>query len=367
MLRTICPSCNTKSLQAFSIEAHEVERCDICHGLWFDEPELMAYIEQHADDKLSSFELINDDNFKGKGSRQCHDCNKPMMRHQLLEGYKIDIDACHSCNTFWIDPEEINHVQHSRDLKASLAKINQGFTWRSWFFEFFLRMPVEYNIQPKKIPWVTYIFIAINILLFSVRLVSPTAGVWTINTLSVLYPIVDYSQLAISLLSAQFMHGDLMHLLGNIYFLWIIGDNVEDSLGKLRFALLYILCGIVGFLLELYLTFIFDREIILLGASAAVSGLFGMYLIWFRHAKLSIMLVFYQFRLPAFWFFGLWLITNISGLFASDLGIAYGAHLGGFAAGILVALIYKNKVYDNNTLLRLLNTKAPVINSAHQK
>lgn len=356
MLRTRCPCCSTETLVAYSIDDHELEKCTTCEGIWFDEPELMAYIEAHAEDSTKAFKLISEESHRGESARYCHDCQKPMVKHELLENHSTEIDACHSCNTFWIDIEEIKHVQHSHDLRAALADIHKGFTWRSWFFELLFRMPVEYNSQPKKTPWVTYILILINILLFSTRFISPSLEAWTFENLSTVTPIVDYSQFFASLVSAQFMHLDLMHLIGNLYFLWIIGDNIEDALGKRKYLLAYMICGTIGMLLEVAFALLQDRTMFLMGASAAVSGLFGMYVIWFRHAKLSVMVIVYQFRLPAIWFFSIWLLTNVIGFVWQSGNVAFLAHLGGFFAGLLFALAYKSTVYKKNPLLHLLNT-----------
>ena len=365
MKRTKCPACNTATLSAYAIDEHELEKCDSCHGLWFDEPELMDYIEANANDPDKGFNILEQTQSKGKSSAFCHDCDKPMLIHELIPHHDTHIDACHSCDTFWVSREDIKHVQHSHDLRDALTQINAGFSWRSWFFQLMMRMPVEYNAKPHTTPWAVYIILALNVILFSVRYLSPSAGDWTIYNLSLVTPIYDALWFLCTLVTAQFMHGDLMHIVGNMYFLWIIGDNIEDVLGKKRFVLAYILTGIAGMLLEVSFAVAEAREMLLLGASAAVSGLFGMYIVWFKHAKLSVMLIVYQFRLPAYWFLGIWVATNLYGLFSGGFGVAYLAHLGGFAAGLVFALVYRKQVYKDNPLLYLLNNKPkePLIKS----
>lgn len=359
MQRTHCPACATKTLVAFSIDEHELEKCSHCHGLWFDEPELMAYIEAHTDkpDALHSFQLVSDATNQGKSQQYCHDCQQPMTQHSILPHDDTVIDACHRCDTFWVSHENIKRVQYSHDLREALTQINAGFTWRSWFFQLMLRMPVEYNAKPHAVPLAMYSIFTLNILLFLVRFISPGAGDWATYNLSIITPIYDALWFTGTLISAQFMHGDLMHIVGNLYFLWIIGDNIEDALGKKRFVLAYLITGTAGMLLEVIFAVAAEREMVLLGASAAVSGLFGMYIVWFRHAKLSVMLIVYQFRLPAYWFLGIWVLTNLYGLFSGGFGVAYLAHLGGFAAGLGFALAYRKQVYKDKPLLYLLNHK----------
>ena len=342
-----------------AIDEHELEKCHRCHGLWFDEPELMATIESHAHspDTANTFELVNDETHNGKSKQYCYDCDCYMVQHKILSGHSTVIDACHQCNTFWVSQDNIKHVQYSHDLREALAEINAGFSWRSWLFQILMKMPVEYNAKPRTTPWVTYSFTLLNILLFLPRFISPGFGDWTTYNLSIIAPIYDPIWFLGTLVSAQFMHGDLMHIVGNLYFLWIIGDNIEDALGKKRFILAYLLTGTVGMLLEVGFAILEGRELLLLGASAAVSGLFGMYIVWFRHAKLTVMLIVYQFRLPAYWFLGIWVVTNLYGLFSGGFGVAYLAHLGGFAAGLAFALLYRKQVYKDNPLLYLLNNK----------
>lgn len=357
MRRTRCPACATKTLLAYSIDNHELEKCDSCQGLWFDEPELMDYIESHAKspDTAKPFHLVNDETHKGKSKQYCYDCNRAMVQHKVLPDHPTVIDACHHCNTFWVSHENIRHVQYSQDLREALTHINASFSWRSWFFQLLTKMPVEYNAKPHATPWITYSFILLNIILFLPRFISPGLGDWTLYNLSIVAPIHDITWFLSTLITAQFMHGDLMHIAGNLYFLWIIGDNIEDALGKKRFILAYLFTGTAGMLLEVAFAVAQERELLLLGASAAVSGLFGMYIVWFRHAKLSVMLIVYQLRLPAYWFLGIWVATNLYGLFSGGFGVAYLAHLGGFAAGLAFALFYRKQVYKDNPLLYLLN------------
>ncbi len=356
MRRRICPSCSTSTLDTYSIDNHELERCTRCHGIRFDEPELMAYIESHAHEPEKGFNLVSDDTHKGESVRYCYCCEKPMVKHELLENHSTEIDACHTCNTFWVDEEEIKHVQYTHDLRLALSEIHKGFSWKSWCFQLLLRMPVEYNAKPKTTPWVTYALVALNFLFFSVRYISPEMNIWMFDNFSAMVPVVDMQQFALSIVTAQFMHFDWFHLLGNLYFLWILGDNIEDAIGKRRYLLAYLICGAIGLLLEMAFAHIQGRPIFLMGASASVSGLFGMYLVWFRHAKLSVMLVVYQLRLPVIFFFGFWILENIWGLLSGSMGVAFLAHLSGFFAGLLFALLYKSKVYDRNPLLYVLNT-----------
>lgn len=141
----------------------------------------------------------------------------------------------------------------------------------------------------------------------------------------------------VSILTSIFMHGSLMHLLGNMLFLWIFGNNIEDYLGKIRFIFFYLACGIGASLI--HILFHFNSTVPVIGASGAVSGVMGAYLILYPYAKvrtLLFILIFITFvDIPAFVFLIVWFIFQL--LYAgSGSGIAWMAHVGGFIIGIIL-------------------------------
>jgi len=145
----------------------------------------------------------------------------------------------------------------------------------------------------------------------------------------------------LTLVTSMFLHGGIMHLLGNLLFLWIFADNVEDRLGRIRFVMFYLLCG-AGAALAQALP---DpaSEIPMIGASGAISGVLGAYLLLYPHARVLVVLpVFFVLqvvRLPALVVLGLWfLIQLISSLMVEpgSGGVAFRAHIGGFVTGLLL-------------------------------
>jgi membrane associated rhomboid family serine protease len=150
----------------------------------------------------------------------------------------------------------------------------------------------------------------------------------------------------ITLLTSMFMHGGIGHILGNMLFLWIFGDNVEDALGHARYAIFYLVCGVLASLAHVAATYAFGGNPLVpsLGASGAISGVLGAYLLLFPHKKVTLLVGRAVTRVPAWIAVGLWFLFQlISALGAlgggSQLGgIAYGAHIGGFIAGL--ALVY---------------------------
>jgi len=161
----------------------------------------------------------------------------------------------------------------------------------------------------------------------------------------------------ISLFTSMFLHGGLVHLLGNMLYLWIFGNNVEDIMGPFRFIVFYLVCGLIAATSQLFLTRT-SPDAPMLGASGAIAGVLGAYLVRFPNAKVDSCLLLPFFftivRLPAlivlaFWFV-LQLLSGSIGLVQSAKdgggGVAWWAHIGGFLAGmVLVSLFAKRRPY----------------------
>ncbi len=158
----------------------------------------------------------------------------------------------------------------------------------------------------------------------------------------------------LTLITSMFMHGGFGHLGGNMLYLWVFGDNLEDKLGHFRFLLFYLLCGIIATLTHVSSDYIFGENHLIpsLGASGAISGVMGGYLFLFPTRRITVFFIFTFLRVPAFIVLGLWIllqIANGSGYLGGSeaSGIAYAAHIGGFIAGVLLVkkFIRKEKAY----------------------
>ncbi len=155
----------------------------------------------------------------------------------------------------------------------------------------------------------------------------------------------------IPLLASIFMHGGWLHVIGNMWFLWIFGDNVEDRLGHFKFFLFYLLCGIGASLI--HVMFNADSRMPTIGASGAISGVLGAYLISYPNARVTTLLIIIFFirivEIPAFLFliiwFGFQFVSGTSELAAhhDTGGVAYWAHMGGFVVGIVLLWLFPKK------------------------
>ncbi|MEX0618529.1 MAG: rhomboid family intramembrane serine protease [Pseudohongiellaceae bacterium] len=150
-----------------------------------------------------------------------------------------------------------------------------------------------------------------------------------------------------TLVTSMFMHGGWLHLIGNMWFLWIFGDNVEDTMGHVRFVVFYVLCGLAAAALQLVAGG--DPAIPMVGASGAIGGVMGAYVLLYPrvHVYLLIFLGFFvtTVAVPAVFMLGYWFVVQlVGGVSASGVGggVAFWAHIGGFVAGALLILVFRN-------------------------
>ena len=153
---------------------------------------------------------------------------------------------------------------------------------------------------------------------------------------------------ASTLVTSMFSHGGLVHLVGNMWFLWIYGDNVEDAMGRFRYLLFYLICGCVGTLAHAAIDP--ASRLPLVGASGAISGVIAAYLLIWPRANVRVFYWFFIFigtiNVPAFVVLGLWIVEQLFALpmaIQAQCGIAIVAHLGGFAAGLVLTPFLKRR------------------------
>ncbi|MGN7868240.1 rhomboid family intramembrane serine protease [Paracoccus sp. 22332] len=202
--------------------------------------------------------------------------------------------------------------------------------------------PIRDHNPSQQTPWVTYGLIAANIALFLLTL--PLTGDEMLWARLALYPLaVTHGELLWGLLTHMFLHGGILHLAGNMLFLWIFGDNMEEQLGHVGFLAFYLTAGLAAAAAQTLAEPL--SPIPMVGASGAIAGVMGGYLLLFPRAKVDIVAIFIVFfkvfTLPAWIVLGVWLAIQIFGGYSSpgdQGGVAYWAHAGGFVAGALLAL-----------------------------
>ena len=216
-------------------------------------------------------------------------------------------------------------------------------------------IPLRDANPSRTIPFVNYLLIALNITAFLFELslkgyandfilrFGLTPAVWLEEIR------VFHIHALVPLFSSMFLHGGWMHLLGNMLFLYIFGDNVEDRFGHLRYLIFYVVAGLAAALTQIYFNPV--SEVPMVGASGAIAGVLGAYVFMFPKARVTtfipIFIFFKILELPAYLFLGIWLLMQVfSGVLALGIGadaggVAWWAHIGGFAAGVLAIPFFR--------------------------
>jgi len=162
------------------------------------------------------------------------------------------------------------------------------------------------------------------------------------------YCVITEGFTGYTLLTSMFLHGGWLHLLGNMWFMWIFGNNVEDSMGHLRFVIFYLLCGLIAAILQIVSNP--QSGVPMVGASGAIGGVMGAYILLYPrvHVHMFVFLGFFvtTFAMPAVFMLGYWFLIQLLGglgsIGAQGGGVAFWAHVGGFGAGALLVLVFRN-------------------------
>jgi membrane associated rhomboid family serine protease len=221
-------------------------------------------------------------------------------------------------------------------------------------------IPIRDDTPRYSTPYVTYFIIALNAVVFLFELSVGTQGRGALDSLIYEFGVVprrferalagtsgpSLPALSLTILTSMFLHGGWLHIIGNMWFLWIFGDNVEDYLGHWKYLLFYLISG--GGAAVLYILLDASSKQPTIGASGAIAGVMGAYLVLYPKARvltLVFLIVFFTFWwLPAWVFLGYWFVlqflsgtaTSIAGASQNTGGVAFWAHVGGFLAGILL-------------------------------
>ncbi len=219
-------------------------------------------------------------------------------------------------------------------------------------------IPIHDDNPIRITPWVTVTLIAFCVLVFlwqlslgerAAQMAAYRYGVVpaVLSGQASLPPAFAAPPAALTMISSMFLHGGFMHLAGNLLYLWIFGDNIEDVLGHARFIVFYLACGIAAALAQTAQDP--ASAIPMIGASGAISGVLGAYLLLFPQARVTLLLplgfIVYTVRWPAVGVLGLWFVMQVVSSLLADPGqpgVAWLAHIGGFLAGLVLLPVLRS-------------------------
>jgi membrane associated rhomboid family serine protease len=219
-------------------------------------------------------------------------------------------------------------------------------------------IPFRDENPSRRFPIMTALLIAANVLVFLYQQNLPAQGAYIYGAIPARLtgaaglrgPALEPAWL--TLFTAMFLHGSWLHLIGNMLYLWIFGDNVEDLLGSFRFLVFYLLCGLAAAGLQIFMTVNpAARQVPMLGASGAIAGVLGAYALKFPRARIRTLVFFFIFIqvvvLPASLVLGFWFVLQLLNAASTPLqatgGVAFFAHIGGFVSGMVLVLCFGPK------------------------
>lgn len=200
-------------------------------------------------------------------------------------------------------------------------------------------------------PIISHILIALNVIAFIYEISLGEGTNQFVTDFGVIPKEIIVGQDLYTLLTSIFLHGGWMHLIGNMLFLWIFGDNIESTIGSARFLLFYIAGGIIASLFHIF--FNMGSSIPSIGASGAIAAVMGAYLVMFPKSEIKVVFIifFKTFKISALVFLGIWflqqLVSGIGGLSVTSAdapGVAWWAHIGGFVFGLVCGMWFRDDV-----------------------
>ncbi len=201
------------------------------------------------------------------------------------------------------------------------------------------------NTERRTVPYVTYVLIALNVLVFLLELQNGDDFIRQWAFIPARFS-ADPGGNVFTVFSAMFMHGSWLHLGGNMLYLWIFGDNVEDQFGHAKYLFFYLLAGIAATFAQ-YIAMP-ESSVPNVGASGAIAGVLGAYILMFPKARVNVLLGRSVVAMPALVVLGFWivlqLVSGVGSIAYTDAdvgGVAYMAHVGGFVAGFLMAFLFR--------------------------
>ena len=218
-------------------------------------------------------------------------------------------------------------------------------------------IPLKDDNPTSSKPIVTYFLISFCILIFLLQLGSESYKTGQLFYSYGLIPsvLMGHNQLPldlyavpayITILTSMFMHGGFMHIIGNMLYMWIFADNIEDNLGPSRFIFFYLLCGVGAAMTQVLMDT--QSQVPMVGASGAIGGVLGAYLINHPNARVLVLIPFGFFsqliKIKALYVLGFWFILQF---ISSGGGVAYAAHIGGFVSGMILILFFNKKRKKN--------------------
>lgn len=361
-----CPVCFNPLRSHRSLNT-SLKVCPACRGIWFDRGALPVYVKalsQRESIKPTKTQLFEPRQVNRQPEaaigRTCPCCDVTMHVRNYAYDSNVFVDQCPTCEGVWTDHREVvriaRHVkpdprtaavgqalaENVHDSQKLLDLDPSGYQARTGWLRFLFLpkfvLPLKDDECCNVIPWVTISLITLCCAVFAGQLF------WVEDSLAFVqrFAFIPAQFWSLGLVTSMFLHGGIFHLLGNMLFLWLFGDNVEEHLGWWRFIALYVTCELTSALCHSLANP--GSTVPCVGASGAIAGVMGAYAIFFPRARIKTYVWGFILEIPAvFYLVGWFGMQILSGLIAAESeggGIAWFAHIGGFGCGLAWAGIH---------------------------
>ena len=359
-----CPACDGE-LDNKALHNVAVDKCSACSGIWFDHGEFPEFIDHFIDDHTDLPNAVIDLTHSTDSvvhlrepTRQCPRCTTTMTKSNYAYDSNVFVDRCHACNGTWVDGNEVKPLAIFMKGNPKLDKLGKSIAENKrqeqelvegletaprsifWAFAPGAMIPLGDNLRRRTVPVFSFVIILANLTVILWMYYSAQ----DFSAVFAQFGFVSQHILAgdnlHTFFTAMFLHAGLAHVAGNMLFMWVLADNVEDAFGHILFLAFYMLCGVCAKVAFLLLHTSATEPLV--GASGAVAGVMGAYLVLYPEANIKT----FMGNMSAFAYLGMWFLTQLLFAMVYELpgqmsDIAFTGHIGGFVAGIVLALLFK--------------------------
>jgi membrane associated rhomboid family serine protease/Zn-finger nucleic acid-binding protein len=351
-----CPVCKV-TLTEREVAGAALQFCSNCGGLLCPRDtfrQYLAALQQSPLDELTTSELLGRKAVPPfllpPEAKSCPGCGEAMASFNYAYDSNIILDRCSNCNLIWADRDEIIKVAQYVKSNPTVEKLGKALagleeesaTFREMAEELpdmmasalrFGLLPISDEAKTSRFPLMTVLLILSNLVIF---FLSQSAE--ALEQFAFIPTLFFRGRDLHRLVTSQFLHAGFLHLAGNMLFLWIFGDNVEDRFGRVPFLVAYMFFGAAADIAHAVTTA--HPDVPCVGASGAISGVMGCYFILFPQARIRTAIGRWVVPVHACFYLAWWFLMQL--LFSAfDSTVAYFAHIGGFLVGAIVALVYR--------------------------
>ena len=346
-----CPNC-ADNLVASSTVTGLLYRCSNCASTLYSNEQMKVYFGENFDDSVFENQVYT--LYRGPQIKQCnigdswldhYTIFSPNLISQTSEAkllsQDIDLFVCQKKQHYWLKDEQAMPLtkalkeHQKRKEHAEKEPLKVGY----YLLQLLTAIPFEVYNPVRKLPMMLIGLIVLMSVIFVMQLQNLPID----SSPYLLYPST-FLEKPLTIISSMLMHANFQHLLGNMIFLWIFADNIEDKYGWRVLLSIFFFAGVCGSLLHIAINI--ESDIGLLGASGGVYGMMGAYFIFYKHVKVWWIIAFIRFKVSIILFVLFRVIMDVYGILFSNSNIAWFAHLGGFAAGIFIALVIKHRIIN---------------------